>query len=199
MWNRREISVSSSDDPSHYLHPHPYARQAEPQWALPCVLPSPEELGPILLPRRAGSDGRSQEVAVLERAMQRLLSNRVEDFVRQWPLVQRSLRTCVTHIMVTLVYYIYVERFGLAGGGRSVVRGTCAATMAWMALLELHRALSRCGSASRLNLCTQLTAQPVLGRRAGRACLGEVPPPRHQHSDPNTDLTEIYLPFQIPT
>ena len=115
MWDRREISVSSDDDPSHYLHPHPYARQAEPQWALPCVLPSPEELGPILLPRRAGSDGRSQEVAVLERAMQRLLSNRVEDFVRQWPLVQRSLRTCVTHIMVTLVYYIYVERFGLAG------------------------------------------------------------------------------------
>jgi hypothetical protein len=24
MWNRREISVSSYDDPSHYLHPHPY-------------------------------------------------------------------------------------------------------------------------------------------------------------------------------
>jgi hypothetical protein len=23
-WNRREISVSSYDDPSHYLHPHPY-------------------------------------------------------------------------------------------------------------------------------------------------------------------------------
>jgi hypothetical protein len=24
MWNRREISASSYDDQSHYLHPHPY-------------------------------------------------------------------------------------------------------------------------------------------------------------------------------